>query len=260
MQTSFLIIGHPGHELRCYGWMRRNAPEVFVMTTGGGLSKEGRIASTEKVVLGSGARKGSLFGLFSDQEVYSAILRNKPEIFVPWTLRLAEELSSKKPEIVVGDMIEGYNPSHDLCRYLINMALELATPFRPMHNWSFPLVGKPDAAWEGKLKPTICLTLDRGQVKEKLNAADSYPELAHEVHDAIERHGPDAFAAEYFYECTDMLVGSDHLPEYPPFYERYGEKQVASGKYEHVIRYEQHMKPLVMGLRSLVGLKGALQS
>lgn len=38
----------------------------------------------------------------------------------------------------------------------------------------------------------------------------------------------------------------------PPFYELYGEKLVAAGRYEKVIRYEEHMLPLAQAIREKV--------
>jgi hypothetical protein len=34
-----------------------------------------------------------------------------------------------------------------------------------------------------------------------------------------------------------------------PFYERYGEQQVAAGLYTYVIRHREHLKPLADALR-----------
>jgi hypothetical protein len=40
--------------------------------------------------------------------------------------------------------------------------------------------------------------------------------------------------------------GSDEKP----FYEQYGEKQVAAGHYARVLRYDEHIAPLAKALRS----------
>jgi hypothetical protein len=42
-----------------------------------------------------------------------------------------------------------------------------------------------------------------------------------------------------------------------PFYERYGEKQVAAGFYTQVLRYREHMLPLAEGLRRYVERVGS---
>jgi hypothetical protein len=38
-----------------------------------------------------------------------------------------------------------------------------------------------------------------------------------------------------------------------PYYEEYGEKRVAEGKYGEVIRYREHVLPLAEALRQTVG-------
>src|SRR5438552_300306 len=38
-------------------------------------------------------------------------------------------------------------------------------------------------------------------------------------------------------------------PEDPPYYERYGERQVIAGHYERVLRYREHFAPLEAALR-----------
>jgi hypothetical protein len=49
-------------------------------------------------------------------------------------------------------MIEGYNPSHDLCRYLVRAAIDMAArsgwPVR--EDLCMPLTGNPQEAWGGR--------------------------------------------------------------------------------------------------------------
>jgi hypothetical protein len=44
--------------------------------------------------------------------------------------------------------------------------------------------------------------------------------------------------------------GSSSVLE-PPFYETYGEKQVAAGHYAKVLRYREHVRPIEEALRKL---------
>src|SRR5437879_291791 len=45
-----LVICHPGHELKLFGWMTRARPVVHVLTDGSGSSKRSRLKSTERVL------------------------------------------------------------------------------------------------------------------------------------------------------------------------------------------------------------------
>jgi hypothetical protein len=252
----FLIIGHPGHELRVYRWLEMHQPTVLVMTDGGGAAGEGRVASTESLLLRAGAGKGPLFGSFQDREIYALILAQRVDPISNWVLQLRSAILAAKPQIVVGDMLEGYNPSHDLCRYCINAALELCVRegMTSNSNLSFPLIGRPDAAWEGRLTPLQTIRLDDAALERKCAAALAYAELKGEVEHALRQFGKETFRLECFYE-TDSGSLLDALPERKPFYETYGERQVAAGKYKDVIRFDAHVRPLIMEMRHGFGLE-----
>src|SRR5438552_2179679 len=54
--------------------------------------------------------------------------------------------------------------------------------------------------------------------------------------------------AAFRIECL-RPVGDGGPPEDPPYYERYGERQVIAGHYERVLRYREHFAPLEARLR-----------
>lgn len=59
--------------------------------------------------------------------------------------------------------------------------------------------------------------------------------------------GVEAFRVEYL-RPVDSRAGYGGPAEEPPFYERYGEQQVAAGHYERVLRYREHVAPLAKAL------------
>src|SRR3954452_6829734 len=71
---ALLIVGHPGHELRVYGWLAATRPIVHVLTDGSGREGKSRIASTTAVLDAVGATPGSIYGRMSDAVIYRAIL------------------------------------------------------------------------------------------------------------------------------------------------------------------------------------------
>ena len=81
-----------------------------------------------------------------------------------------------------------------------------------------------------------------------MTAAKGYTQLAGEVFAALERTTVEAFRVE----CLRPVDSSaESYPcEDPPFYEQYGEKQVAAGYYHQVLRYQEHIAPLAEALRS----------
>ena len=63
--------------------------------------------------------------------------------------------------------------------------------------------------------------------------------------------------APFTIEClqpTTAVAGFAAEPAGKPYYEEYGEKQVAAGHYADVIRYREHVQPLRDRLRAHAGL------
>src|SRR5215210_7115197 len=127
LSRTALVVAHPGHELRVHGWLERERPEVFVLTDGSGSTGQSRVSSTVEVLRGAGAHPGSLFGRFRDSELYEVILDGRIEVLTGLARELADALIDRRVETVVADAIEGFNPSHDLCRLLTDAAVALAS-------------------------------------------------------------------------------------------------------------------------------------
>ena len=274
-----LIVSHPGHELRVYGWMTCVRPWVFVLTDGSGRSARSRLDSTRRVLAETSARPGSIFGRFTDRQVYEAILRHHFDLFYRLTDELAHILACRQVAYVVGDAAEGYNPTHDVCRAVIDAAVALVhrdTEQRPQ-NFDFTLVGMPDAGVDDRPGDFVQLHLTDAMFQRKVLRAFRYPELAQEVQLAL-RCQPDtlgrrpmspelrlplgetpgitglqAFQVEYLRHIKTAARVADSA-DAPPFYELYGEQQVAAGHYHEVIRYQQHVQPLLKALQHHTGL------
>jgi LmbE family N-acetylglucosaminyl deacetylase len=252
---TMLVIGHPGHEIRCHGWLGRNRPTVVVLTSGGGASKSGRIARTRRIIESAGASASRLFGNFSDHEIYHFMLSRSAAPLVSWTAELAGLIREEQPAVILTDMVEGYNSGHDLTAYLVAAALEKAgpTPRGPSQVICQPLVGPPDQAWGGRLRPCLSIALTDEEFELKMRSAGDYAELAAEVAGALRENPAEAFRKECFYRPEEARL-LETLPQDPPFYETFGERQVASGKFAEVIRHREHVLPLMRDIRRELGL------
>lgn len=270
-----LVVAHPGHELCVHGWLGLARPCVFVLTDGSGRSGRSRLQSTTEILSGVGAKPGDIYGRLPDQAIYAALLSHS---FDP-LIRLVEELASaflrEGVTYVVGDAVEGYNPTHDACRLMIGAAVEMTNRAggRPVANFDFSLMGRQDCS-DHPDDGAIRLDLDESAFERKIAAMQAYPELAAEVEAGLSgtmletlRPFPE-LAAEveaalsgvninsFRTEClrpVENRAGSDGLPQEPPFYERYGEKQVALGHYQHVLRYREHVLPFAEALWGWLG-------
>src|SRR4051794_7329307 len=197
--TAALVVAHPGHELRVHGWLERARPRVFVLTDGSGRTSASRLPSTAAVVAGAGAGTGPIFGRFTDAAFYNAVLGRDWSLFTGLAGELARALADDDVHYVVGDAAEGYNPTHDVCRLLIDAAVRVAarTLDRPVHNYAFNLVGRPGNSQETEAD-AFCLSIGREALARKLQVARGYAEMAGEVTAALDAWGADAFAVECF--------------------------------------------------------------
>src|SRR5712692_2473566 len=165
-----LVVGHPGHELRVFGWMSQNKPEVF-------------------------------------------------------------------------------NPTHDLCRSLVNAAVLMAerATGKTIANYEFYL-----SEWEQNREEPhggrcLHLRLDDELLRDKLNSAEDYIELRSEVRKGIAQRGREYFRTECLRKITGPLSPCQDSGK--ALYETWGEQRVAKGKYESVIRFQDHILPIMGAIR-----------
>lgn len=247
-RRAALVIAHPGHELRVHRWLELARPVVFVLTDGSGHTGRSRLSSTMAILERAGAVPGPLYGRLSDRSLYQAILSSDTDLFAGLAEELAMALDATAVDYVAGDAIEGFNPGHDVCRLLLNAAvLRLDHSGRRVGNFEFLLEGPPHECPPEDRSEAIVLELEEDALRRKLAAARSYPELAGEVERAYASYGWEPFRVESLRPVRYGLEIGDRF-EHPPYYEIYGEKQVAAGIYREVIRFRDHLAPLAASL------------
>jgi hypothetical protein len=242
-----LVIGHPGHELRIHHWVETARPLTFVLTDGSGRGLPSRLPSTENVLRQAGAKPAPIFGRWTDAQAYEILLSGNLGALTDLTRELAEALGANNTEAVVADALEGFNPTHDLCRYITNAAVLIAdrTSGRETANFDFVVVAPPDTAPAEIRNRCVRLQLDESALTRKRIAAENYPELKKEIDDAIAKFGLEVFATELL---RPVGARSSDGCEDQPFYETHGENRVREGHYQRVIRYRDHFKPLMQAL------------
>jgi hypothetical protein len=244
-----LVVGHPGHELKMFGWIAEHHPQVHVITDGSGRQGISRLPSTSNFLSAMDAEPGEIFGPVSDAGVYCALLETNIQFFLDLLYGLADSFIRRGVDFVAGDASEGYNPTHDICRALVNAAVELAEKAtgRSIPNYEFCLT-----EWEQNcedLHDSRCLhlRLDEDMLRRKLKAAADYGELKEEVQRAIAARGEQYFQIECLRKVSAVIAEDAYTTK--PYYESFGEKRVAEGEYISVIRYKEHMLPILNALR-----------
>ena len=117
---------------------------------------------------------------------------------------------------------------------------------RKIDNFDFPLTGRPDQTHPLQVGETVRIDLDEAEFERKIRAAENYVELGAEIESTTRRNGLISFRTEYLRPVSQAQ--EDYLFNDAPFYERYGERQVAAGVYSRVIRYGEHMRPIADAL------------
>lgn len=245
-----LVVGHPGHELKVFGWMSEYKPRVYVLTDGAGRQGISRLSSTTRLLEPLAIEIDGLFGTISDAALYQLILARE----IPWFLgaldRLTESFIENGVDLVVADAMEGFNPAHDICRTLVDaavLAVENRT-VRAIANYMFCLTESEQGRRQERHDDScLHLALDDEALLAKITAAEEYAELKDEVQTAIALRGKEYFRIE----CLKK-VSAPFQKEYPakPEYETWGERRVAEGSYQSVIRYQEHMLPIIDAIRN----------
>lgn len=220
----------------------------MVLTDGSGHAGVPRIASTALVLERAGARPGEVFGPLTDAALYRAVLEFRSHVVTDLAEHIARVIIRDQIDVVAGDDAEGFNPTHDLCRLVVDAAVRLArrATGRPIANLAFALMEAPGAAPSNDGRPASTLILDDAALSRKLAAATAYAEMAGEVAAARARWTDEAFRVETFRHVGE---GECWAPgDQPPFYERYGAERVRDGMYTEVIEYDRHMRPIISAL------------
>ena len=249
-----LIIGHPGHELRVWGWMRLTRPLVAVLTDGAGHHGRSRLDLSRTVCTAAGATPSEHFGLMSDADVYQALLDGDVERFTGCAAILSDWLIAQGIEVVAGDAVEGYNPTHDLCRAIIDAAVRQASIVRPIETFAFDLTGRPGPPADGA--DAVAVALDAETLAAKLDTCESYGRavggtLLDEIHQMLAAFGSEPFGTEYLRRHDPWTAAAGEHSGGRPFYETYGEQRVSSGHYQQVIRQAEHLEPVQRALRAV---------
>lgn len=242
-----IAVAHPGHELLVHHHLERYRPLYFCLTDGSGAAGQSRLESTDRLLQGIGARPGSIYGRFSDREIYTLLLEGRTEVFCALAGELAEGLIDADIQWIAGDAMEGFNPGHDLCRALIDHAVAIvnARSGRRIENFEFAVHNVPTPQ-----NATVRMQLDEAALDRKIEAALAYSEIKDEVQDALTRIGRQSFAIESLQPSSahEMM---ERFETAPPRYETLGEERVLLGRYREVIRYREHVLPAFQAIGSI---------
>ena len=245
---SLLLIGHPGHEVLLYGWIARVRPRVCILTDGSGYSSQPRLSLSRDLLFTLGAQEGPIFGRFTDREMYAVLREGRGDVVAALVRELSEDLYRQGIDTIVVDAMEGFNPVHDLCRVIAGAA---AGGIGSIPLYEYPVDAGPDA-YDGDPGATL-FDLDDATLAAKINAGRTLRPAIPDVDAMLSRSGEEAFRRESLRPVHDWTAPGWDTAQRPQ-YEVLGEERVAMGRYDHVIRYEEHFLPLLDAVRAVASL------
>lgn len=256
-QRATLVVAHPAHELRLLGWLGRVRPIVHALTDGRGRANVPRIARTAGIVDHLGCQRGELFGELTDSGIYASLLRHDHRPLLETVQRLTEAFVRDGVELVVVDAHEDAFLSHDVMNATVRAAV-LAAADRlghPIACYDYALEHDPRSCSDEQREGAVWLRLSKSELADKLDAANGYEEVRNEVREAFDSFGEEAFAVECLRPLRDL--GTIHSPTEKPIYEVHGEEMVRQGAYDRVVRYTDHVLPLLERLANLAPITAA---
>ncbi|MFD2564819.1 hypothetical protein [Aquimarina rubra] len=244
---TLLFIGHPGHELLAYKFLNIYKPDVIFLTKGSGSNDEPRIQQSIDLIESLGLKAYYPFEPFTDRQIYDLILSNSTDPFLSVKSAIKEFIISHNIEMIVGDALEGFNPSHDLCRYLINATVIGLEDKVKIRNYDFFQEDVRKNRSSSKKPEDITIELDDTELQNKMTASLNYPEIKLEVDKFVQHYGTDFFSVEYFRKVSDPFKVKSWNTEFP-YYEEFGRKRIKEGTYSQLISFSEHIEPLAKTL------------
>lgn len=156
---------------------------------------------------------------------------------------LTQSVIDSGAETIFGDAAEGYNPTHDLCRVIIDgvVAQVRRRTGRTLGNYAFQLTDWPMAG-EPCAGPGLEVVLSDEALAAKLAHCHAYEEMRGEVDRALADSGEEHFRREVFWPVTTTRLPSR------PHYQRVGAAKVSSGHYARVVGYDEHVAPIAAAI------------
>ena len=243
--NTAIIIGHPAHGLRVHRFLEIYKPFFYIITDGSGSSGNSKVGNAVDIIENCAAKASPVMCRFSDAEMYRIIKEYDTETLTKLVDEIVADLERNDIDLVVGDAAEGFNPTHDLCRYLVNAVVKIYGTKKggDIGNFDFLLHGPPGFCPPEVKDESIRIELNKEDFGRKMSSIRNYPDIAVDIEHAFRNYGETAFQTE----CLRPVKAPNQYTAWDtdmPYYESYGSKRVKEGVYSDVISFEQHLLPL----------------
>lgn len=246
--SSTAVFSHPNHELAIFGLLQSCRPTLVYLTDGGG---EDRVEQTRRGLREIGLLDRAHFLDYTEQSFYDALLDCDSKFFAEVAARLRGVLESIRPEQVLCDAVEFYNPVHDLSLPLVRSALAGLEA----KVFEVPLVYEKPAASESY---EIQRPADAGSGDIELPVADAHVDVKIRARDEVYTILT-AQLGELITGIPRLHLTREHLvPARAPLpapgpamvlrYERRAKLLLERGEIDRMITYRGHYLPVAASL------------
>jgi hypothetical protein len=250
-----LVVAHPGHELLAFGWLTRFNPLVFVVTDGSGREADPRIDASARLLAGGLGTRASIFGRWTDRELYDALYEGRFQPFLALRDELVEAWCAQKVRTAICDAFERRILMHDVVQITASAAVAAAAQRGvAIDLLELPIYLGPLEARPGDPPLAASLTITNEVLAKKIEAARAYESAVvhHEVEEFLRQSTAEGFRVESLLRSKPRTP--DEWEQEPkPEWETHGERLLQEGVYDRVIRLRDHLVPLARVLESPSG-------
>lgn len=240
------VFSHPNHEIAVFALLRKLKPYIIFLTDGGG---EQRIRETKKGLASIGLDGQAVYLMHPEQAFYDALLHLDTGFFHKVVLELRLLLKGSKPEQILCDAVEFYNPVHDLTLALVGTAddapwagtFEVPLVYqKPGEKESYGIQTVPPAA------DRIEFLLTEEETKLKISALEETYTILRDTLGKVILASPHALNTETIFRASSPL----RMPDAGRVlrYERRAAALRAEGKVKSEITHSFHFLPIVSEL------------
>lgn len=245
-KKTVVVFSHPNHEIAVFATLKKLQPLMVFLTDGGG---EHRVEETRKGLRSIGIDSQACFLSHPEQSFYDALLHLDTDFFHKVSLELRMVLKSAKPEQILCDAVEFYNPVHDMTLAIVGAAddapwestFEVPLLYqKPGEKESYGVQTVPDGA------DRIEIPLSEEETALKKGALENIYTILRDTLGQVILSSPDALKKETLFPASSPLRAPD--PGRFLRYERRAATLMAEGKVKSEITHTYHFLPIVSEL------------
>jgi hypothetical protein len=229
-----------------FSLLKKLRPTLVFLTDGGGEQRE---EETRKGLKSIGLGSHACFLSHPEQSFYDALLNLDTDFFHKVALELRMALKSTKPEQILCDAVEFYNPVHDLTLAIVGAAddapwqgtFEVPLLYQiPGEKESYGVQTVPPAA------PKIMFPLSKEETELKTDALQNTYTILRDTMGKVILSSPNALTQETIFCASSPLRMPD--PGRVLRYEQRAAALKAEGKVQSEITHTYHFLPVVSEL------------